>query len=177
MSCKLTKNIKHNCEYNAGGILSIYLLDIRDFIAYQFKDDKLFNQCFVEAIKMSTPDYISLDSVDESNFTETQDNGIFKQQLTTFVRSLESEKTASLLLANSNKYITILRNAQGKTFCFGSDGGASISFSQITGKLGESSGYSITIDKNSIYPLFEIDIDNTQHITQLFNGTFNEKFN
>lgn len=177
MSCRLLKNIKHNCEYNAGGILSIYLLDIRDFIAYQFKDDKLFNQCFVEAIKISTPDYISLDSVDESNFTETQDNGVFKQELSTFIGTLEGDKTANLLVANSNKYVIVFQNSQGRAFSFGSDGGASISFSQITGQLGESSGYSITINKQSIYPLFEIDIDKTQHITRIFNEMFNEKFN
>lgn len=177
MSCKLIKNIKHNCEYNAGGILSICLLDIRDFITYIFRDDKLFNQCFVERIKIATPNYIFLDSVDESSFTETQDNGVFKQQLTTYIGTLDGEKTASLLVANINKYIIIFRNSQGRSFCFGSDGGASISFSQLTGQLGEASGYTLTIDKNSIYPLFEIDIDNTQHITRIFNETFNDKFN
>lgn len=177
MSCRLLKNIKHNCEYNAGGIINIFLVDIQDFIAYVFKDDKLYNQCFVESIKITAQNYILLDSVDESNFTETQDNGVFKQELSTFIGTLEGEKTSSLLLANSNKYVVIFQTSQGRAFSFGSDGGASISFSQITGQLGESSGYSITIDKNSIYPLFEIDIDNTQHITRIFNDTFNEKFN
>lgn len=176
MSCRLLKDIRHNCEYNGIGISSIYLLDIRDFIAYQFLNDGLFNQCFIEAIKIKTPNYISLDVVDESNFLETQDNGIYKQQLTTFIRSLEAEKTASLLLANNNKYIVIYRTSN-KSYCFGSDGGAYVSFTQQTGQKGEVSGYSITIDKNSIYPLFEIDIDNTQHITRIFNEMFNEKFN
>lgn len=176
MSCRLLKDIKHNCEYNGIGISSIYLLDIRDFIAYQFLNDRLFDQCFVEAIKIKASNYISLDVVDESNFLETQENGIYKQQLTTFVRSLDAEKTASLLLASNNKYITIYRTPN-KSYCFGSDGGASVLFTQQTGQKGEVSGYSITIDKSSIYPLFEIDIDNTQHITRIFNGMFNEKFN
>lgn len=175
MSCRLTQNIKHNCQYNTGGIYSIYLLDIRDFIGYQFLDDGLYNRCLIEAIKISSPDYISLDVVEESNFLETQDNGVFKQQLTTFIRSLDSEKTSNLLLANSNKYIVIYRDSN-KSFCFGSDGGAFLNFTQQTGQRGEVSGYSITIDKNSIYPLFEINIDNTQYITRIFDETFDKTF-
>jgi len=163
--------------YDSGGIKDIYLLDIRDFISYQFKDDKLYNECLVESIKIGVPDYIELDVINESNYTETNDSGIYTQELTTFIRSLDYAKTFSLLQASSNKYLIIFRTSQGKTFSFGSDGGVSIRFSQSSGQLGESSGYQITISKNSIYPLFEIDLDNTQHITRIFNDSFNDKFN
>lgn len=177
MSCRLIQNIKHNCEYNAGGIKNIYLLDIRDFISYKFSDDRLYNECMVEEINISAPNYLELDIIDTSNFSESPDNDIYRQSLTTFVRSLSSEKTANLLLVTSNKYLIIFRTNEGKTFCFGSDGGASVIFSQLTGQMGESSGYSVTIDKNSIYPLFEIDLDNTQYIDRIFNDSFNDKFN
>lgn len=177
MSCRLIQNIKHTCEYNAGGIKEIYLCDIRDFIGYRFKDDKLFNQCLVELINIATTDYIKLDTVNESNYTGPKDNGIYRQTLTTFVRSIDYTKTSNLLLSESNNYLVILRTTEGKTYSFGSDGGASINFTQNIGQLGEASGYSITITKNSIFPLFEIDLDNTQHITRIFNPTFNDKFN
>nr|DAL98519.1 MAG TPA: hypothetical protein [Caudoviricetes sp.] len=167
MSSKLTQNIKHNCEYNAGGVAGIFLLDIRSFIAYRFKNDLLFNQCFVEAIKVSEYNYIAVDTIEGTKFTETADNGIYQQQLTTFVRSLDAEKTANLLIANANNYIVLYRTFEGKYFCFGSDGGAKISFSQLSGASGESSGYSLTIDKSSIYPLFEIDFHNTEVETLL----------
>lgn len=176
MSCFLTRNIKHTCEYNAGGIASIFLLDIRDFISYVFKDDKLFSECFIEKIKIKS-EYVELSSVNESNFTETQDNGIFKQELTTFVRSLQAEKLSSLLIAGNNKHLVIFKTTQGRAFTFGSDGGASLSFTQTTGQIGEVSGYNITLSKTSIYPLFEIDIDNTQRITRIFDETFSKKFN
>lgn len=177
MSCRLIQNIKHNCEYNAGGIKNIYLLDIRDFISYKFLGDKLYNECFVEEINVGAMKYIELDTIETSNYTETLDNDIYRQRLSTFIRVLDSEKTSNLLLANSNKYLIIFRTNEGKTFCFGSDGGASVIFSQLTGHMGESSGYSLTIDKNSIYPLFEIDLDNTQYIDRIFNDSFNNKFN
>lgn len=177
MSCRLIQNIKHNCQYNAGGIKNIYLLDIRDFISYKFSDDRLYNECLVEEINISAPNYLELDIIDTSNFSESKDNDIYRQSLTTFIRSLNAEKTASLLLASSNKYLIIFRTTEGKTFCFGSDGGASISFTQLSGQLGESSGYSVSIEKSSIYPLFEIDIDNTQYIYRIFNNKFNNKFN
>lgn len=160
MSCRLIQNIKHSCGYNPGGISEIYLLDIRDFVSYEFKDDKLYDQCFVDSIKISASDYVRLDVVDEANFTESQDSGIYTQTISTFVRSLDSQKTAGLLLADSNKYLVVFRS-QGKMFSFGSDGGASLSFTQQTGQRGETGGYSISITKKSIYPLFEAAPDKT----------------
>lgn len=177
MGCRLIRNIQHNCEYNAGGIKNIYLLDIRDFISYRFSEDRLYNECLVEQIKIASPGYLELDITDTSNFSENKENDIYTQTLTTFIRSLDHVKTSGLLLAGSNKYLIIFRTNEGKTFCFGSDGGASVTFTQQSGQSGESSGYSLTIEKSSVYPLFEIDIDNTQHITRIFNDTFNEKFN
>lgn len=174
MACKIIQNINHSCEYNPGGIKDIYLLDIRNFISYAFKDDKLFDQCFVEAIKIAVPGYIHLDTVEESNFNETKSDGIYTQQLSTFVRTLSHAKTSELLSADSCKYLVIYRDFNGRTFTFGSDDGASLTFTQQSGQSGEAAGYTITIDKKSIYPLFEIDIDGTQHITRIFNETFNE---
>lgn len=155
---RFLKNIKHTCEYNAGGVASIYLLDIKDFISYTFRDDKLFTECFVENIK-SIDEYIEISSVDESNFLETQENGIYKQELNTYVRSLDSEKLSGLLIAGANKYLVVFKTLQGRAFSFGSDSGASLTYSQQTGQTGEVEGYSINITKNSIYPLFEVKID------------------
>ncbi len=159
MSCRLIQNIKHSCEYNPGGISEIYLLDIRDFISYQFLNDKLYDTCYVDKIKISALDYIRLDVIDETNFTENHDNGIYSQTIETFVKSLDHQKTSSLLLARSNRYLIVFKSLN-KMFTFGSDGGASLSFTQQTGK-GESSGYQIIISKQSIYPLFETTISGT----------------
>lgn len=159
MSCFLVRNIKHTCEYNAGGIASIFLLDIRDFVSYTFREDKLYTECYVENIK-AVADYIEISSVDESNFTETQDSDIYKQELSTYVKSLDADKLSDLLRAKSNKYLAVFRTLQGRAFTFGSDGGVSLSFTQQTGQIGEASGYSIKLTKQSIYPLFEVNIDN-----------------
>ena len=164
MSCRLIQNIKHGCEYNAGGITNIYIMDIDDFLYYLFKGDKLYNQCFVNDIIVTKEGeltaiskFVELDTVNESNFTETQDNGIYKQQLSTFIRTPEATKSANLLLAGVNKYLIAFRTSQDRYYCFGSDGGASLSYSQISGQTGEVSGYTITISKESIYPCFETD--------------------
>ena len=158
MSCYLTRNIKHSCEYNSGGIASIFLLDIRDFVSYIFRDDKDFTECYVEEI-IAVSNYIELSSINESNFTESQDNGIYRQELTSFVRTLEAEKLSSLLTASANKYLVCYITNQGNAFTFGSDGGASLSFTQQTGQLGESSGYRITLSKQSFYPQFETKVN------------------
>lgn len=156
MGCKLIQNIKHTCGYNAGGITAIYLLDIDDFVSYRFEDDNLYAGCMVDTIKKKPGEYLQMDTVSESNFTETQDNGIFRQTLSTFVGTLTASKTSDLLLAAGNKYLIVFRTSLGRFYSFGSDGGASIAFTQQSGQLTEASGYNITITKNSVYPLFEV---------------------
>jgi hypothetical protein len=135
-------------------------LDIRDFIAYYFKSDSLYDSCFVDRIlKDDDIPYILISEVSETNFTETNDSGLYRQQLTTFVGTLESVKTAGLLLASAGRYLVAFRNMQGNVYVFGSDGGAALSFTQVSGQLGETAGYTITLTKDSIYPLFEVDAE------------------
>lgn len=54
----------------------------------------------------------------------------------------------------------MFKTYENKYFCFGSDGGATVSFSQISGEIGGSSGYNLTINKSSVYPLFQINFNN-----------------
>ena len=62
---------------------------------------------------------------------------------------------------------------QGNIYSFGSDGGATLAFSQVSGQLGETAGYSITLSKDSIYPLFEV---NAQKFNKIFAlGTENRR--
>lgn len=171
MSCKLFQDIKHSCEYNYGGISKIYLLDIHDFLKYKFTDDGNFQSCFVQYI-YKTGDYIRLDIVNESNFIENYNKGIYTQQITTFVRGIDYSKTKSLLLAKNNKYLVVFFS-NNHIYTFGSDGGASITFNQQSGQLGEVSGYNITISKDSILPLFQVDKERFSRILAL--GTENDK--
>lgn len=175
MSCRLIKKIKHSCTYNPGGITEIYLLHINDFTSYLFKQNQpgeecgegvipkansLFDSCYIDRVfRKEDTEYILLDTVDESSFSESNENGLFKQELTTFVHSLRHCKTADALTASKNRYVVFFRTRQGNVYTFGSDGGASFSFTQISGKTGEASGYNITLSKNSIYPLFEVDAE------------------
>ena len=161
---KMNKNIITGIEkhtgYNTGGISNIFLLDIRSFIAYRFTDDMLFDECFVESVRISDYNYMEVETIESSKFQESMDNGIYKQQLTTFVRKLEAAKTSNLLKTNTTKYLVMFKTYDNKYFCFGSDGGATVSFSQISGEIGGSSGYNLTINKSSVYPLFQINFNN-----------------
>lgn len=161
---KMNKNIITGIEkhtgYNTGGISNIFLLDIRSFIAYRFTDDMLFDECFVESVRISDYNYMEVETIESSKFQESMDNGIYKQQLTTFVRKLGADKTSNLLKTNTTKYLVMFKTYENKYFCFGSDGGATVSFSQISGEIGGSSGYNLTINKSSVYPLFQINFNN-----------------
>lgn len=156
MNCKLFKDIKATCLYNPGGISAVYLLDIRDFMTYRFKEDNLYEKAYVEAVYRDfDAQYLSLESVDESNFTEEKSKGVYTQTLSTFVHTLDAEKLERLLLAESNRYLVVFRTLQDTWFTFGSDGGAEIKFTQITGQVGETNGYAVTVSMESDYPLFE----------------------
>ncbi|MDU1904647.1 MAG: hypothetical protein E6772_07680 [Dysgonomonas sp.] len=156
MNCKLIKNIKATCTYNPGGIAEIHLLDIRDFVAYRFAKDNLYEHPFVEAIyRKDLSQFISIESVQESNFTETKKDTTYEQKLSTFVHTLDAGKLESLLLASVNSYVIVFKTMQGTWFTFASDTGASVEFTQISGQVGETNGYSLTISADSIYPLFE----------------------
>lgn len=158
MSCRLIKNIKHTSEYNPGGITEIYLLPVEDLITLYFRNDSTFDSCDIDRVFLKKDkEYIQLDVVAGSNFTESFDNGLYKQQLTTFIHTLQHSKTADALIAGQGRYIVFFRTGQGRVYTFGSDGGATFSFTQVSGQTGEASGYNITLSKNSIYPLFEVD--------------------
>ena len=161
MTCRLLKEITHSCEYNSGGIAEIFLMDIANFTSYKFLDDSLYDSCLVEEIERSADAGqldvpVSLGVVSESSFTEQENNDIYNQTLNTFVRSLDYEKLAQLLRLKARKNLVLFKTHQDKWFTFGSDTGASLGFEQISGQLGESNGYKITIKASSVFPLFEL---------------------
>lgn len=176
MGCRLIQNIQHSNEYNPGGIREIALIDINDFIAYQFKEDGLYTECYVESLKLVARNYIHLDVVTESNFTEKNATTTYEQELRTYIRQLDHQKTASLLKAQANNYVVIFRTYDNRAFTFGSDGGVALSFTQQTGQLGDSSGYDITLSKRSLYPLFEIDSTYSVNNAKRFDKFFDQFF-
>lgn len=154
---KIINDIVHTGDYSNGGINKVFLLDINDFRSYRFRDDQLYDSCYVEQIYTEENFFSELEAVDESFFNESQSNGLYRQELSTFIRTIEAPKSSDLLRASVTKYLVAFRNTQGRTYCFGSDGGATIQFSQVSGKVGEVTGYQITIVKDSMFPLFEVD--------------------
>lgn len=148
-------NIKRTLGYNLGGITHIWLLNIENFISYKFEHDKLPDKCLVSNI-IASAEFIEADAISESNYTETYHEGVYKQKLATFIYPLTSEKLVNLLTVKKAKYLVAFRTISNRFFCFGADGGASITFSQQTGKDGDNQGYSISIQKSSSQPLFEM---------------------
>ncbi len=180
MGCYLTRNILHSGEYNSGGISGILLLDVRHFDSYRFKSDGLFDTCFVEAVRVSSSlgyNYISV--TDETEFSETCTDGIYTQELQTFVRGQEAGKTSGLLLASNNRYVVIFTTYSGRAFTFGSDGGAKAVFSQTSGLYTQTpGGYSVTLTKQSVFPLFEFDLSAQKLYTyNLHDKYFEPKYN
>lgn len=158
MAYKLTKGIDNVPEYNLGGMSNIWLLNIDDFKAYQFRDDSLYNSGYVDEVYKSNP-FIELGRVDETNLKETIGNGIYKQELNTFVRTMSEETLNWLQYAMLGRYLVIFRTMHDRFFTFGSDGGAKLSYSAQTGQIGDVNGTAIKLEKSSIYPMFEVNGD------------------
>lgn len=156
MNSRLIGNsIKHSDEYNPGGIAEILILNINDFISYRFSGDGLYNSCMVEKIYTNS-NPISIDCIVESNFTEQEANNIYTQTLSSFIRSLDAKKTNELIKLKTTKQLVLFRTYSNTWHTFGADCGASLVFEQISGQVGESNGYKITLTANSIFPLFEV---------------------
>ena len=158
MDCRLTEHIKHSCSYNPGGIAHLYLLDFRGFQNYRFSGDQIFMSGYVDEINSDTM-FAEVDCSDSTSFSETGEDGLYMQSLQTFINTQDANKLSILLRASSGKYIVAFSDLLGRMFCFGSDGGATLSFDQKVGQIGEGAGYLMTLSKQSIYPLFELNPD------------------
>lgn len=158
MAYKLTQGIDSLTEYNLGGISHIWLLNIDDFITYKFKDDGLHNSSYVDAIYKENP-FLELGTIEETNLKESVGNGIYKQELNTFIRLLSNEVLNWLSYAVYGRFVVVIRTMHDRHFVFGSDGGAKISYSGQTGQTGELNGVTIKLEKSSIYPMFEVNPD------------------
>ena len=158
MAYKLTKGIDNLTEYNLGGISHIWLLNIDDFITYKFKDDGLHNSNYVDAIYKKNL-FLELGSIEETSLKESPANGIYKQEINTFIRTLSNEMLSWFGYATNGRYLVVIRTLNNRHFTFGSDGGAKLSYSGQTGQTGELNGMTLKLEKSSIYPLFEVDPD------------------
>lgn len=158
MDCKLNKDLIGSCNYSVAGINKLWVLNIDDFQVYEFKDDKLYSEIYVENIYIKGRWY-EVQTIDDSKFTEKFTNGGYVQDLTTYVAQFDSEIQAEMLKTNNRKFLVLFRTNEGKFFVFGSDGGVPLTYTSETGTKGSSIGYSVSLSKSSQFPLFEVNPD------------------
>lgn len=158
MDCKLNKDLTGDCKYSISGIHSLWVLNIDDFQVYEFRDDKLYSEIYIDNIYIKGRWY-ELQTIDESKFTEKFANGGYSQELTTYISKFDSEIQAEILKTNKKKFLVLFRTNEGRHFVFGSDGGVPLVYTAETGTKGSSIGYSVTLSKNSQFPLFEVNPD------------------
>lgn len=158
MDCKLNKDLTGDCKYSISGIHSLWVLNIDDFQVYEFRDDKLYSEIYIDNIYTKGRWY-ELQTIDESKFTEKFANGGYTQELTTYISKFDSEIQAEILKTNKKKFLVLFRTNEGRYFVFGSDGGVPLTYTAETGSKGSSIGYSVTLSKNSQFPLFEVNPD------------------
>ena len=158
MDCKLNKDLIGSCNYSVAGINKLWVLNIDDFQVYEFKNDGLYSEVYVENIYIKSRWY-EVQTVDDSKFTEKFTSGGYVQELNTYVAQFDSDIQAEILKTNKRKFLVLFRTNVGKYFVFGSDGGVPLSYNAETGTKGSSIGYSVTFSKSSQFPLFEVNPD------------------
>lgn len=158
MNCKLNKDLTGDCKYSISGIHSLWVLNIDDFQVYEFRNDKLYSEIYVDNIFIKGKWY-ELQTIDDSKFTEKFVNGGYTQELTTYISKFDSEIQAEILKTNKRKFLVLFRTNEGRYFVYGSDGGVPFIYTAETGAKGASIGYSVTLSKSSQFPLFEVNPD------------------
>lgn len=158
MDCKLNKDLTGICDYAISGIHSLWVLNIDDFQVYEFRNDKLYSEIYIDNIYIKGK-WHELQTIDESKFTEKFVNGGYTQELTTYISKFDSEIQAEILKTNKRKFLVLFRTNEGRYFVYGSDGGVALTYTSETGTKGSSIGYSVTLSKNSQFPLFEVNPD------------------
>lgn len=158
MDCKLNKDLIGSCNYSVAGINKLWVLNIDDFQVYEFKNDGLYSEVYVENIYIKGRWY-EVQTVDDSKFTEKFTSGGYAQELNTYVAQFDSDIQSEILKTNKRKFLVLFRTNEGKYFVFGSDGGVPLSYNAETGTKGSSIGYSVTFSKSSQFPLFEVNPD------------------
>lgn len=158
MSDKITQDIYHHCEYNSGGIQSIYILDMEDLQYFEFLDDKLYDTCYVQRIrwKGKVSPVTKIDVTTATLYDDKIDNSLYAKTLRTFVRNLSAQAFSELLKGTRRKYIVAYGTSTGRLFGFGYRMGATLNYSAVTNANGDSDGVNITFSETSIYPLFEL---------------------
>lgn len=158
MNCKLNKDLTGDCKYSISGIHSLWVLNIDDFQVYEFRNDKLYSEIYIDNIYIKGKWY-ELQTIDDSKFTEKFANGGYTQELTTYISKFDSEIQAEILKTNKRKFLVLFRTNEGRYFVYGSDGGVPLIYTAETGAKGSSIGYSVTLSKSSQFPLFEVNPD------------------
>lgn len=158
MSINIQTGIENIAEYNAGGISHIWLLNISDFISYQFEDDSLYDKAFVNMIFKENR-FLEVGIVDECNFSETYSSGIYKQELSSYIRTINKSTISWIQQAQNGRFLVVFRTVLNTYFSFGSDGGAKLTYSEQSGQAGGINGMQLKIEKSSVLPLFEVHPD------------------
>lgn len=155
MGSKLYTSFRSDGIYNMGGITGIWLLYADDFVAYRFADDTLYSSGYVTDI-IRNGQFIGLGHENESHLSETFSDGVYKQELKSFIRVVDRRSINWLMQAHNNRFVVVACTCQGAALTFGSDGGAKLSYSIQSGQTGDINGISLKLEKTSVYPILEV---------------------
>lgn len=139
------------CGYNPGGLASIQVMDVDDFVGLRFKDDGLEDSALVEKIYGRNP--IAVPVSTSSRYAVSKTGRIYSHQIDTYISGMSATLIASLELAARRDYAVIFTAKSGARFFFGYDAGAKISYNATSS---DGLGPSVIIAARSKYPIFEL---------------------
>lgn len=152
MACRISHIKRVSCSYNVEGVNAVKLLDIEDFEGFKFEDDRLYDVCKVVRISVSG-DWVDVEIPDTAKYNSTLGGNVYTHTIETFIGELSAELSAVLHLATKRRSLVLFKTNMGRYFIFGSDAGATLSY---TSQTAEATGSLVTISASSKLPLFEV---------------------
>lgn len=152
MTCRTTHIKRASCSYNVEGLNAIKLLDLEDFEGFKFEGDQLYDVCKVVGVSMRG-NWVDVETPETAKYSSTLSGGIYTHTVETFIGELSAEISATLHLATKRRSVVLFRTNSGRYFVFGSDAGATLSY---TSQTAEAAGSLITISAASKLPIFEV---------------------
>lgn len=126
-------------------------MDFEGFSGYEFDGDGRPDSALVQTVYGEA--LVQMPTESGTRYTGAKVGKIYTHNIETFIPELSAYMSSNLELGTRKKFIVIWKALTGRTFTFGYETGASLTY---TSQTADNMGSTVTLSARSKYPLFEV---------------------